>query len=63
MSVEVITNSKGSNDWVIVIADKVEVFAGHCITPQDLVDILKFIKVHKPTLVEINDAQLEEGVY
>lgn len=67
MMVRIITNSKGSGDWVIVILEGDEIFAGHSISPQDLHNILEatagyeFIEYHELTDEEIEN--WEEVIY
>ena len=62
---QVIVNSNGSGDWVkIVNDDGDELFSGHSITPQDLVDLINSfggIGRYKEDaeLVEVTDEEME----
>ena len=62
--IQVITNSNGSGDWVVVKYSTDTIFEGHRITPQDLVDIINnFYSDEGAELVEVTDEQMEEGSY
>ena len=60
--IQVITNSKGSGDWVKVFYCKNDlIFEGHSIKPADLVQIINsFYSDNGAELVEVNDQQMEE---
>jgi len=60
--IKVVTNNLGSGDCITVIDDVGEVWSGHSIKAQDLVDILKTV-LHRTVpinLVEVTDKQMEE---
>lgn len=63
--IQVITNSLGSGDWVVVRDTNTgeTLFEGHRITPQDLVNILSFDDSQSAELIEVNDEEIEEGTY
>ena len=62
--IQVVTNSLGSGDWITVIdSNKGEIWSGHSIKANDLVQILKpLLGVRRGPidLVEITDEQMEE---
>ena len=65
--IRIITNNLGSGDWTIVklgdrYEDGDELFSGHRVTPLDLQLILQNLG-HQCELVEIDDTQLDEGMY
>jgi len=58
---QVITNSKGSGDWVVVKDNSGNVlFSDHEITPQGLVDLLQAMHCDIEPLVEVTDTEMEE---
>ncbi len=62
--IQVITNSNGSGDWVVVKYGTDTIFEGHRIGPMDLVDIINnFYREDGAELVEVTDEQMEEGAY
>lgn len=62
--IKIITNSNGSGDWVVVQSGGRDGFEtlheGHQIGPSDLVDLLRLAGV-RAELVEVTDAEMEEG--
>ena len=60
--INIITNNLGSGDWVIVRNGMEELFSGHRITPLELLSILEQLG-HDTDLIEIDDEQMEEGLY
>jgi hypothetical protein len=58
---QVITNSKGSGDWVVVKDHSGNVlFSDYKITPQGLVDLLQAMGCGIEPLVEITDSEMEQ---
>ena len=63
-SVNVITNSLGSCDWVVVKLNGEQVHAGHYISPRDLFEIMQNCVGYEDVFfVEVTDQQIEEGDY
>jgi pyruvate/2-oxoglutarate dehydrogenase complex dihydrolipoamide dehydrogenase (E3) component len=60
--IKIVTNSRGSGDWVIVEQDGEELFAGHRVTNLEVASLLEQLG-HEVDLVEIDDTQLNEGMY
>ena len=62
--IKVVTNSLGSGNWIIVLGhNDSELFAGHRVTARDLQEILNIVDSKGCELVEIDDTQLDEGMY
>lgn len=61
--IKVITNSRGSGDWIVVVDTNTgeTLFQGHRITPLDLVQILSFDDSIKAELVEVTNEEMEEN--
>lgn len=63
-SVKIITNSKGSGDWVVVEMDGEVVHEAHDITPSDLYEIMRqTYGFEYISFIEVTDQQMEEGKY
>lgn len=60
--IKVVTNNLGSGDWITIADDQGDLWGGHSITAHDLYEILKMLKV-EVDLVEVDDTQLDEGMY
>jgi hypothetical protein len=61
MSIKVVTNNKGSGDWIVVQGNfGSTLFSGHRVTPQDLVNLLTVCSDFEVELVEVNDEEMEE---
>jgi len=60
--IKVVTNSNGSGDWITIANDQGDLWGGHRVGAHDLYEILKMLKV-EVDLIEVDDTQLEEGVY
>lgn len=59
--IKVVTNSKGSGDWITVLGNSDStLFSGHRITAADLVDIINVCSDFQVKLVEVTDEELEE---
>ncbi len=62
--IRVVTNSLESYDWVEVYYGTDMNYSGHSISPRDLVDIINsFYSDDGAELVEVNDEQMNEGVF
>ena len=60
--IKVITNSQGSGDWIVVQGlSGTELFSGHSVTARDLQMILDVVSRSGCELIEVTDAELEEG--
>ena len=58
--IKVVTNSLGSGDWITVLGHSdTEIFSGHRMTAQDVVDLLNLVGVDA-TLVQVTDEEMEE---
>ena len=60
--IKVVTNNLGSGNWITIADDQGDLWGGHRITAHDLYEILKMLKV-EVDLVEVDDTQLDEGMY
>ena len=59
--INVIHNSAGSGDWVVVkMGDRI-LFEGHKVTPNDLADIFNQIIPNVAVKVNVTDEEMEEG--
>ena len=59
--IKVVTNSKGSGDWITVLGNTDTVlFSNHSVTARDLVDIISVCSDFWVQLVEVTDEELEE---
>lgn len=59
--IQVIHNSAGSGDWVVVKMGNRVLFEGHKITPNDLTDIFNQIIPGVSVKMNVTDEQMEEG--
>lgn len=60
--IKVITNSKGSGDWIIVLGHSgSELFSGPRVGARDLQEILDICVRDGCELIEVTDEQIEEG--
>ena len=60
--IKVVTNSRGSGDWITIADDQGDLWGGHSINARDLANILALAGM-EVELVEVDDTQLEEGRY
>lgn len=60
--IKVITNSKGSGNWITVTDDKGDLWYGHSVNALNLAYILAQAGV-EVEFVEVDDTQLDEGLY
>lgn len=60
--IKIVTNANGSGDWIVVADEQGDLWGGHSIRAYDLQEILKLLKV-EAKLIEVDDTQLEEGMY
>lgn len=60
--IKVVTNSLGSGNWIIVLDDKGDLWGGHSIGARDLANIFALAGM-EVELVEVDDTQLDEGLY
>lgn len=60
--IKVVTNNLGSGNRITIADDKGDLWGGHKITANDLVEILKMLNV-EVDLLEVDDTQLDEGMY
>lgn len=62
--IKVVTNSLGSGNWITVLGHSgSELFAGHRVSARDLQEILNIVSRDGCELVEVDDTQLDEGMY
>lgn len=62
--IKVVTNSLGSDNWITVFGHSgSELFAGHRVSAWDLQEILNIVSRDGCELVEVDDTQLNEGMY
>lgn len=59
--IQVIHNSAGSGDWVVVRMGTRTLFEGHKITPNDLADIFNQIIPNVSIKLNVTDEEMEEG--
>lgn len=60
--IKIITNNKGSGDWIVIKNDDQIINECHRITASDLQDILNNLG-HQTDLVSLTDTEMEEGTY
>jgi hypothetical protein len=60
--IEIITNSMGSGDWVVVRNGDTVLYEGHRPSVRDIKFMLELIG-HKVELCEVTDEQMEDGEY
>lgn len=60
--IKIVTNNEGSGDWIVILKDERELFAGHNINIFELEDLLKELG-HEVEQVSISDEEMEEGAY
>lgn len=61
--IKIVTNSKGSGDWIKVADDKGDLWGGHSkLNVYNLANILALAGL-EVELVEVDDTALDEGLY
>ena len=60
--IKVVTNSLGSGNWITVLDDKGDLWGGHSINARELANIFALAGV-EVEFVEVDDTQLNEGLY
>ena len=60
--INIVSNSNGSGDWVVVEKDGEELFSGHRIGPMDLSAILEQLGL-ETDLIAVTDEEMEERDY
>lgn len=60
--IKVVTNSLGSGNWITVLDDKGDLWGGHSISARELANIFALAGV-EVEFVEVDDTQLDEGLY
>ena len=57
--INIVFNSNGSGDWVVVEKDGQELFSGHRVSPMDLGAILEQLGL-ETDLIAVTDEEMEE---
>jgi hypothetical protein len=60
--IDIIKNTLGSGDWIVVRKGSEVLHEGHSIGMMDLLSILEQLG-HDTDIVEVTDEQMEEGSY